>query len=57
MLENHRKDYAGAESAYREAIRLDPDNAIADNNLNALLKDPKAQRVLGITRKSFFDFF
>ena len=31
LLETVKKDYAGAEQAYQEAVRLDPQNAPAHN--------------------------
>ena len=41
LLKNVKKDYAGAEEAYRTATRLDPEDAKAHYNLGNLLKDVK----------------
>ena len=37
LLQNERKDYAGAEKLYRKAIELDSNYAMAHNNLGSLL--------------------
>jgi tetratricopeptide (TPR) repeat protein len=37
----HRKDLAGAEAAYREALRLDPQYATAHNGLGNVLRERK----------------
>ena len=38
LLENHRKDFDGAEAAYRRAIEIDPNYADAHWNLSLLLE-------------------
>ena len=37
VLQYVKKDYAGAEQAYREAVSLDPQDAVAHKNLGILL--------------------
>ena len=39
LLQNERKDYAGAEKLYRKAIELDSNCVAAHSNLGLLLKD------------------
>src|SRR5271166_6411952 len=38
VIHQDRQDWAGAESHYRQAIRLDPDLAEAHNNLGVVLQ-------------------
>jgi tetratricopeptide (TPR) repeat protein len=38
---NNQKDLAGAEAAYRQALRLDPKYSLAHNGLGAVLRDRK----------------
>ena len=41
LLYDERKDVAGAESAYRDAIAADPKFVLAHNNLEYLLNNMK----------------
>ena len=41
LLHGHKQDIDGAETEYREAIKIDPTNADAYNNLGMLLHGNK----------------